>query len=98
MGTNGRERGDSRFGCGSGQTDGLTMTLACTLKIASTLKSARRRIPGIGLSACVLAGLIGVVEGATPAQAAPRPGVEDLQVPSAAMGRNVLVRFQPGGS
>jgi diacylglycerol O-acyltransferase/trehalose O-mycolyltransferase len=74
------------------------MTLACTLRIAPTLKSVRRRIAVIAAAACVLAGLIGVVEGATPAQAAPRPGVEDLQVPSAAMGRNVLVRFQPGGS
>ena len=59
-----------------------------------------RRMSVASVVALVLPGLIGVTGGAATAQAYSRPGlpVEDLQVPSAAMGRNVLVKFQPGGS
>jgi len=63
-------------------------------------KSWGRRVSVAGLAALLLPGLITAAGGAATAQAYSRPGlpVEDLQVPSAAMGRNVLVRFQPGGS
>jgi diacylglycerol O-acyltransferase / trehalose O-mycolyltransferase len=62
-------------------------------------KSWGRRMSVAGLAALLLPGLITATGGAATAQAYSRPGlpVEDLQVPSAAMGRNVLVRFQPGG-
>jgi diacylglycerol O-acyltransferase/trehalose O-mycolyltransferase len=54
---------------------------------------------GIGLAFVVSLGLAGVT-GAGTAQAFSRPGlpVEYLDVPSAAMGRNVRVEFQGGGS
>jgi diacylglycerol O-acyltransferase/trehalose O-mycolyltransferase len=47
----------------------------------------------------LLVGLIGVAGGAGTAQAYSRPGlpVETLMVPSAAMGRDIPVRFQGGG-
>ena len=46
------------------------------------------------------AGLIGAVGGAATAGAFSRPGlpVEYLQVPSAAMGRNIKIQFQSGGA
>ncbi|HET6732664.1 esterase family protein [Mycobacterium sp.] len=49
--------------------------------------------------AMLLVGLIGVAGGAGTAQAYSRPGlpVETLMVPSAAMGRDIPVRFQGGG-
>lgn len=63
------------------------------------ITSWARRVSVAGVVALVLPGLIGVTGGAATAQAYSRAGlpVEDLQVPSAAMGRNILVRFQPGG-
>src|SRR3954451_13933871 len=65
-----------------------------------SFKSWARRISAASVAALVLPGLIGITGGAATAQAYSRPGlpVEDLQVPSAAMGRNVLVKLQPGGS
>jgi diacylglycerol O-acyltransferase / trehalose O-mycolyltransferase / mycolyltransferase Ag85 len=65
-----------------------------------SFKSWARRISVASVAALMVPGLIGVTGGAATAQAYSRPGlpVEDLQVPSAAMGRNVLVKFQPGGS
>ena len=59
----------------------------------------RRLWAGV-LVALLLPALIAVTGGTAPAGAYSRPGlpVEDLMVPSAAMGRDVLVRFQPGGS
>jgi diacylglycerol O-acyltransferase / trehalose O-mycolyltransferase len=65
-----------------------------------SFKSWARRISAASVAALMVPGLIGVTGGAATAQAYSRPGlpVEDLQVPSAAMGRNVLVKFQPGGS
>jgi diacylglycerol O-acyltransferase / trehalose O-mycolyltransferase / mycolyltransferase Ag85 len=55
---------------------------------------------GIGLAFVVIAGLTGVTGSAGSAHAFSRPGlpVEFLDVPSAAMGRNVRVQFQGGGS
>lgn len=60
----------------------------------------RRRMAIAAVAAAALPGLIGVTGQSATAGAYSPPGlpVEDLQVPSAAMGRNVLVRFQPGGS
>ncbi|MBJ7386275.1 MAG: esterase family protein [Mycolicibacterium sp.] len=57
-----------------------------------------KKMLGIGLALVVTVGLLGVTSPA-PAQAFSRPGlpVEYLDVPSAAMGRNVRVEFQGGG-
>ena len=51
------------------------------------------------MAALLLAGLITVGGGSATAGAYSRPGlpVETLMVPSAAMGRDVMVRFQGGG-
>ena len=70
------------------------------MTFSSTFASAWRRIAVVAVATAMLPGLIGVVGGSATAGAYSRAGlpVEDLQVPSAAMGRNVLVRFQPGGS
>ena len=59
----------------------------------------RRLITG-ALAAILLPGLITVAGGAATAGAYSRPGlpVETLMVPSAAMGRDIPVRFQGGGS
>jgi diacylglycerol O-acyltransferase/trehalose O-mycolyltransferase len=64
----------------------------------SRLRATWRRIAVTAVAAAALPGLIGVTGGSATAQAAPAGPVEDLMVPSAAMGRNVKVRFQPGGS
>jgi diacylglycerol O-acyltransferase/trehalose O-mycolyltransferase len=58
-----------------------------------------RRIVAVTFAAAVLPGLVGIVGGSATASAYSRTGlpVEDLQVPSVAMGHPVLVRFQPGG-
>ena len=63
------------------------------------MTSFLRKLLGIGLAFTVMIGLAGITGQAT-AQAFSRPGlpVEYLDVPSAAMGRNVRVQFQPGGS
>jgi diacylglycerol O-acyltransferase / trehalose O-mycolyltransferase len=52
------------------------------------------------MAALLLPGLVAVAGGSATAAAYSRAGlpVEDLMVPSAAMGRNILVKFQPGGS
>src|ERR1700751_5284623 len=58
----------------------------------------RRLVVGAA-SAALLSGLIGVVGASAPAGSFSRPGlpVEYLQVPSAAMGRDIKVQFQSGG-
>ncbi|GLP82090.1 esterase family protein [Mycobacterium antarcticum] len=63
-------------------------------------RSWGRRLAVAAIAAAALPGLIGVTGVSATAGAYSPAGlpVEDLQVPSAAMGRNVLVRFQPGGS
>jgi diacylglycerol O-acyltransferase/trehalose O-mycolyltransferase len=68
--------------------------------MVESLRNWRRRLAVAALVTAVLPGLIGITGGSATAGAYSPPGlpVEDLQVPSAAMGRNVLVRFQPGGS
>jgi diacylglycerol O-acyltransferase / trehalose O-mycolyltransferase len=60
---------------------------------------ARRLLAG-ALVALVLPGLVAVVDGSGSAAAYSRPGlpVETLMVPSAAMGRDIPVRFQGGGT
>ena len=59
----------------------------------------RRFTAGI-LAAILLPGMITVAGGSATASATSRPGlpVETLMVPSAAMGRDIPVRFQGGGS
>ena len=68
--------------------------------MVESLRNWRRRLAVAALVTAVLPGLIGITGGSATAGAYSPPGlpVEDLQVPSAAMGRNILVRFQPGGS
>jgi diacylglycerol O-acyltransferase/trehalose O-mycolyltransferase len=68
------------------------------MSLSSTFRRAWRRAAVTAVVAAVPLGLFGVAEGSAPAQAAPSGPIENLQVPSAAMGRDVLVRFQPGGS
>jgi diacylglycerol O-acyltransferase/trehalose O-mycolyltransferase len=62
-------------------------------------KSARRLMAGV-LAALLLPGLVAVAGGSATAGAYSRAGlpVETLMVPSAAMGRDIPVKFQPGGS
>jgi diacylglycerol O-acyltransferase/trehalose O-mycolyltransferase len=63
------------------------------------LRGTWRRIAVVAVAVAVLPGLIGVSGGSATAGAYSRPGlpVETLMVPSAAMGRDIPVRFQPGG-
>ena len=70
------------------------------MSFAKRFSGAWRKIAVAAVAAALLPGLIGVVGGSATAQAYSPAGlpVEDLMVPSAAMGRDVLVRFQPGGS
>src|SRR5665213_1158166 len=58
-----------------------------------------RRLAVGAVGAALLSGLIGVVGGPATAGAFSRPGlpVEYLQVPSAAMGRDIKIQFQSGG-
>ena len=58
-----------------------------------------RRLAVAALAAVALPGLIGFVGGSATAGAFSRPGlpVEYLDVPSAAMGRNIRIQFQGGG-
>lgn len=59
----------------------------------------RRRLIAGALVALLLPGLVAVVGGSATAAAYSRPGlpVETLMVPSAAMGRDIPVKFQGGG-
>ncbi|BAX94982.1 esterase family protein [Mycobacterium shigaense] len=61
-------------------------------------RTPRRLLVG-AVGAALLSGLIGVVGGPATAGAFSRPGlpVEYLQVPSAAMGRDIKIQFQSGG-
>jgi diacylglycerol O-acyltransferase / trehalose O-mycolyltransferase len=67
-------------------------------KTMSTHNWFRRLMAG-AMAALVLPGLIAVTGGSGTAAAYSRPGlpVETLMVPSAAMGRDIPVRFQGGG-
>ena len=58
-----------------------------------------RRLTVAAVAAVLLPGLVGVVGGSATAGAFSRPGlpVEYLDVPSAAMGRDIRVQFQSGG-
>src|SRR6187397_2698153 len=58
-----------------------------------------RRLAAVAFAAAVLPALVSAVGGAATAGAFSRPGlpVEYLQVPSAGMGRDIKVQFQPGG-
>ncbi|MBU3750007.1 MAG: diacylglycerol acyltransferase/mycolyltransferase Ag85A, partial [Mycobacterium sp.] len=58
-----------------------------------------RRAAATVAAAAALPGLIGVAGGSATASAFSRPGlpVEYLDVPSASMGRNIRIQFQPGG-
>ncbi|KLO29048.1 diacylglycerol acyltransferase/mycolyltransferase Ag85A [Mycolicibacter heraklionensis] len=74
------------------------------MKSVEKLRNAARRLPRrlmvAAVGAALLSGLVGVVGGSGNASAFSRPGlpVEYLQVPSAAMGREIKVQFQPGGT
>ena len=74
------------------------------MKSVEKLRHAASRLPrrlGVAaVGAALLAGLVGVTGGSGDASAFSRPGlpVEYLQVPSASMGRDIEVQFQPGGS
>ena len=74
------------------------------MKLVDRLRGAlsgvpRRFVVGAAV-ATVASGLVGVAGNTAPAEAFSRPGlpVEYLQVPSAAMGRNIKVQFQSGGA
>ena len=74
------------------------------MRLVDRFRGAAKRMPrrlAIGAAAAaLLPGLIGVVGETATAGAFSRPGlpVEYLQVPSAAMGRNIKVQFQSGGA
>ena len=74
------------------------------MKSVEKLRNAASRLPRrlmvAAVGAALLSGLVGVVGGSGNASAFSRPGlpVEYLQVPSAAMGRDIKVQFQPGGA
>ncbi|WP_420109023.1 diacylglycerol acyltransferase/mycolyltransferase Ag85C [Mycolicibacter arupensis] len=74
------------------------------MKSVSKLRYAASRLPRrlmvAAVGAALLSGLVGVVGGSGNASAFSRPGlpVEYLQIPSAAMGRDIKVQFQPGGT
>ncbi|MEB3033642.1 esterase family protein [[Mycobacterium] nativiensis] len=74
------------------------------MKSVEKLRHAASRLPrrlGIAaVGAVLLAGLVGGTGGSGDASAFSRPGlpVEYLQVPSAAMGHDIKVQFQPGGA
>src|SRR6185312_6858528 len=68
-------------------------------ELMTQLKNLLRRATVVAAAALMLPGLIDVVGGSATASAYSRPGlpVETLMVPSAAMGRDIPVRFQGGG-
>ncbi len=74
------------------------------MKLVDRLRGAVSRMPRrlvVGaLGAALLPGLIGAVGGSATAGAFSKPGlpVEYLQVPSAAMGRDIKIQFQSGGA
>ncbi|WP_067976937.1 diacylglycerol acyltransferase/mycolyltransferase Ag85C [Mycolicibacter icosiumassiliensis] len=74
------------------------------MKSVEKLRNAASRLPRrltvAAVGAALLSGLVGAVGDAGDASAFSRPGlpVEYLQVPSAAMGRDIKVQFQPGGT
>ncbi|BBZ25081.1 diacylglycerol acyltransferase/mycolyltransferase Ag85C [Mycolicibacter hiberniae] len=74
------------------------------MKSVGKLRHAASRLPRrlmvAAVGAALLSGLVGVVGGSGNASAFSRPGlpVEYLQIPSAAMGRDIKVQFQPGGT
>ncbi|MGV0750092.1 esterase family protein [Mycolicibacter heraklionensis] len=74
------------------------------MKSVEKLRNAASRLPRrltiAAVGAALLSGLVGAVGGAGDASAFSRAGlpVEYLQVPSAAMGREIKVQFQPGGT
>ncbi|MGB3334768.1 MAG: diacylglycerol acyltransferase/mycolyltransferase Ag85C [Mycobacterium sp.] len=74
------------------------------MKSVEKLRNAASRLPRrlmvAAVGAALLSGLVGVVGGSGNASAFSRPGlpVEYLQIPSAAMGRDIKVQFQPGGT
>src|ERR1700757_821054 len=73
------------------------------MKFVEKLRGAAARLPRrlaiAAIGAALLAGVVGVVGGSATAGAFSRKGlpVEYLQVPSAAMGRDIKVQFQGGG-
>ena len=69
------------------------------MSFVGKMRGAARRAVVVAAAAAVLPGLVGVVGGSATAGAFSRPGlpVEYLQVPSAAMGRDIKVQFQSGG-
>ncbi|MCV7162949.1 diacylglycerol acyltransferase/mycolyltransferase Ag85A, partial [Mycobacterium stomatepiae] len=74
------------------------------MKSVEKLRNAASRLPRrlmvAAVGAALLGGLVGAVGGTGNASAFSRPGlpVEYLQIPSAAMGRDIKVQFQPGGT
>ncbi len=69
-------------------------------KMRGAAAGLSRRLTVAVAAAAVLPGLVGVVGGSATAGAWSRPGlpVEYLDVPSAAMGRDIRVEFQSGGA
>ncbi|WP_285030519.1 alpha/beta hydrolase family protein [Mycolicibacterium sp. lyk4-40-TYG-92] len=69
-------------------------------KMRSMAKAMPRRMAVAAVAAAALPGLVGVAGETATAGAFSRPGlpVEYLQVPSAAMGRDIKIQFQSGGA
>ncbi|MGH3553750.1 MAG: alpha/beta hydrolase-fold protein, partial [Mycobacterium sp.] len=68
--------------------------------VSEKMRGWVRRLTVAAIAAAALPGLVGLFGGAATAGAFSRPGlpVDYLQVPSAAMGRDIKVQFQSGGS
>ncbi|MEO8814352.1 MAG: alpha/beta hydrolase family protein [Mycobacterium sp.] len=68
-------------------------------RLRDTMARLQRRLMVAGTGAVLLTGLVSVVGGSGNAAAFSREGlpVEYLQIPSASMGRDIKVQFQPGG-
>ncbi|MFV0495107.1 diacylglycerol acyltransferase/mycolyltransferase Ag85C [Mycobacterium sp.] len=68
-------------------------------KLATAVATVPRRLAAAAAGAAMLTGLVSIAGGTATAGAFSRPGlpVEYLQIPSAAMGRDIKVQFQGGG-
>jgi diacylglycerol O-acyltransferase / trehalose O-mycolyltransferase len=69
-------------------------------RVRGAVTGMPRRLMVGAVGAALLSGLVGFVGGSATAGAFSRPGlpVEYLQVPSAAMGRNIKIQYQSGGA
>src|SRR5258708_34402765 len=80
--------------------DGDEVTMKLVDRFRGAVTGMPRRLVVGAVGAALLSGLGGFVGGSATAGAFSRPGrpVEDLQVPSASLGRDIQIQFQTGGA